>query len=306
MKFTVAITSVAARIDSAWKVNNEYRYAVRTRTLTAMPNLKDQWTGLMTKADLIIRPLSTDLNSASYVGKIQNAEYAEWNDVLPNGWNQDVPEEELHYKPMNMTSKPFEVHLSYGAVHSISVDKSMTNTELNHLKGLISQLQVDTQHRNLMKSKHNVLFTDEETSQSIYKVMEPTVSGKCETLYDIVKLPKYILQTYPEYHSKVSYGKDDLFYEITKTKNYSHCEERMGYHFGISGSNDWKVNTNTMGSLSKSGISRIIVAGNYTDYTIRSSTTINRVVKENPSKLFRIIFKVLPCKTRGTIVIFKL
>lgn len=269
----------------AWKSDREYRYVLHTRTLAAVPHLKNHWTGLITKADLTIKPQSKDV----LIGKLQNTVVAEWDDELVNGWNQPLPERDLRYKSMNMDTKPFEIRLDNGAIHSVAVDKSMTNTELNHLKGIVSQLQVDIRGRNLMKHRDNQMpnFNDEknENSQPVFKVMEPTVTGKCETLYDIVKLPKYLAQTYPEYnHNHIDRHENDYFYEITKTKNYTNCEQRVGYHFGISGSNDWTVHSNTMGSLSKSAISRIVITGAYNDYTIRSSTTTNRVVKQNPSK----------------------
>lgn len=247
-----------------------------------MPNLRNEWVGLTTKADLVVRRQSEDV----LMGKLENAKYAEVNGELTDGWEQKIPKENLDYKPMKMSSEPFEIRLSNGTIHSIAVDKSMTNTELNHLKGVLSQLQVDLRARNLIESKHNQWpeyeWEKNEESQPLYKVMEPTVTGKCETTYDIVKLPDYLAREYPEYKSTESLDEDTKLLEITKTKNYSNCEQKMGYHFGISRSNDWKVGTSSMGSLWKSGLSRIIVAGNYRDYTIRSSSTTNRVVKENP------------------------
>lgn len=266
----------------AWKSNYEYRYAVQSKTLTALPNLKNEWVGLTTKADLVVRRQSKDV----LVGKLENAEYAEVNNELSNGWEPEIPEENLNYKPMKMSSEPFEIRLSNETIHSIAVDKSMTNTELNHLKGVLSQLQIDLRARNLITSKHNQLpeyeLEKNKESQPLYKVMEPTVTGKCETTYDIVKLPDYLARSYIEYKSTDSLEDDAKFFEITKSKNYLNCEQKMGYHFGISGSNDWKVGKSSMGTLSKSGLSRIIITGNYKDYTIRSSSTTNRIVKENP------------------------
>lgn len=269
--------------NGAWKSNQEYRYAVQSKTLTALPNLKNEWVGLTTKADLVVRKQSEDV----LIGQFENAKHAEVNGELINGWEQEIPMETLDYKPMRMNTQPFEIRLSNGTIHSIAVDKSMTNTELNHLKGVLSQLQVDLRARNLVKSKLNQLpieyeWEKNEESQPLYKVMEPTVTGKCETTYDIVKLPGYLARSYTEDKSTDSLEEDAKAFEITKTKDYSKCDQKMGYHFGISGSNDWKVGTSSMGSLSKSGLSRIIIIGNYKNYTIRSSSTTNRVVKENP------------------------
>lgn len=268
----------------AWQKNTEYRYKVRTQSVAGIPNLKNQWVGYNTKADLFIHPASKDV----LIGKVQNGQYSEWHDSLPDGPAKYQPDNKLSYKPMELNSKPFEIRLRDGAIHSIAVDKDMTNVELNQLKSIISQFQVDIQARNLMKSVNGHLpKSDDENdngNQALYKVMEPTVTGKCESFYDISRVPMYMAQAYPEYNSDIQLQEGEHFYEVYKTKNYTNCEQRLGYHFGIDEMSDWKPNTNNMGSLSKSAISRIIISGSFDKFTIRSSVTTNRVVKANPGE----------------------
>lgn len=215
----------------------EYRYQVKTQTLAAIPNLKNQWVGLFTKADLTIRPISKDV----LIGKLQNGKYSEWHDELPKGPTHQ-PEKELSYQSMEMNTETFEVRLRNGAIHSIAVEKDMTNVQLNQLKSIISQLQVDVQARNLINDKYNYLphnkdqkNADDHNQQALYKVMEPTVTGKCETTYDLSRVPLYLAQAYPDYDSAMPLEKHEHFYELFKTKNYSNCEQRMGYHFGVNG-----------------------------------------------------------------------
>lgn len=274
--------SAAEQHRGAWKENIEYRYQVRTQTLAAIPNLKNQWTGLFTKADLALRRISENTLS----GKLYNGEYSEWHDALPEGPTKYQPDNQLTYQSMKLSAKPFEIRLNNGAVHSLAVSPDMTNVELNQLKSIVSQLQVDIQARNEIKSPrtHLPLNQDNEDndSQALYSVMEPTVTGKCETIYDISRVPLYMAQAYPEINNKMPLNKDDAVYEVIKNKNYSNCEQRMGYHFGVSGLNNWKPNTNEMGSLSKSAVSRVVITGQFEKYTIRSSVTTNRVVKANP------------------------
>lgn len=252
--------------------------------------MKNQWVGLYTKADLTIRPLSKDV----LIGKMQNGQYSEYHDELPNGPTRH-PEKELAYQPMEMNTETFEIRLNNGAIHSIAVEKDMTNVQLNQLKSIISQLQVDVQARNLIDDEQNRLpqlrdqEDDDSQSKALYKVMEPTVTGKCETTYDISRVPLYLAQAYPEYDSALPLQKNEHFYEVFKTKNYSNCEQRMGFHFGVSGLNDWTPNTNTMGSLSKSAISRVVISGSFDKHTIRSSITTNRIVKANPGTLLSCI-----------------
>lgn len=270
--------------NGAWQQQTEYRYKVHTQSLAAIPNLKNQWVGYNTKADLIIHPFSKDV----LIGKVQNGEHSEWHDSLPEGPAKYMPDNKQSYQPMEMNSKPFEIRLNEGAIHSIAVDKDMTNVELNQLKSILSQLQVDIQGRNVMKSQRNHLSQNNDNndngSQALYKVMEPTVTGKCESFYDISRVPLYLAQAYPEYNSNVQLQQGEHFYEVYKTKNYTNCEQRLGYHFGIHGMNNWKPNTNFMGSLTKSAVSRIIISGSLDQFTIRSSVSTNRVVKANPGE----------------------
>lgn len=285
--FLISVALVAAKQqhDGAWQQQTQYRYKVHTQSVAAIPNLKNQWVGTYTKADLIVAPLSKDV----LVGKLQNGQHSEWHDALPDGPVNHLPEDKLSYQPMEMNSKPFEIRLNQGAIHSIAVDKEMTNVELNQLKSILSQLQVDIQARNDMESPRHHLpqnnYNEDKGSQALYKVMEPTVTGKCESFYDISRVPSYLAQSLPEYNSEVQVQQGEHIYEVYKTKNYTNCEQRLGYHFGIHGMNEWKPSANFMGSLSRSAISRIIFSGSFDQFTIRSSVTTNRVVKSNPGEL---------------------
>lgn len=285
--------------NGAWRANTEYKYTVRTHTLTAIPDLKNQWVGVYTKADLIIRQLAKD----KLIGKLQNGQSSEFHDKLVDGPAQHKPDHELQYQPMEMNTKPFEIRMDNGIVHSIAVDKEMTNIELNRIKSILSQLQVDIQARNAINDERNHLAqnndAEDNDNQAAYKVMEPTVTGKCETNYDISRIPEHLAQNYPEVNgaNAAPLGDADYVYEVTKSKNYSNCEQSMGYHFGVSGLNEWKPNTNVMGSLSKSAVSRVIITGNFNDYLIRSSVTTNRVVKATTGKVAWISFSIhWPCK----------
>lgn len=247
-----------------------------------MPDNKNQYVGVMTKADVTIRPLSSDV----LIGKVTNGAWADYHDEYsPDDTTRDF-EKKLRFETFeDLNTKEFEIRLRKDVIHSIAVDKRMTNTQLNQLKGILSQLQVDLAAENVIKCSRNQLPDRSENNQAVYKVMEPTVTGKCETLYDISPLPEYIAQSYAEYnYTSSSRRMDEPFFEVTKTRNYSNCEQRLGYHFGISGANDWKPNTNSMGDLFKSAVSRVVASGTYDKYTIFSSRTTNRVVKIDQGK----------------------
>lgn len=284
IKFIVALSSATGHGNQgAWNVNTEYHYKLNTKTVTALPNLKNQWSGLFTRADLTIRLKSNNV----LIGKVQNGEYAEYNHELTPEQQQHQHQQYEQFEHLNyqqfedLNTKPFEIRLRNNAIHSIAVDETMTNTQLNQLKGIISQLQVDLAAQNAIPYKYNQLPETNGYNQAVFKVMEPTVTGKCETLYDVAPLPEHIAQSYPEYNRDYVQQPNEYFYEVTKTRNYSNCDQRLGYHFGISGSNDWQPNTNSMGDLFKSAVSRIVISGTYDNYIIHSTKTVNRVVKQH-------------------------
>lgn len=188
---------------------------------------------------------------------------------------------------MSFNSKPFKIQLKNGVIRSLSVDKSMTNDEMNQLKGILSQIQIDTKGQNVIKCKYNHLPSSNGVN-AVYKTMEETVTGKCETSYELGPVPSYLANTQTSWvpmphlnqhrsgnsgnagnsgnngngnngnnngnNNNNNYGSgyngnNEQYYEIVKTKNYSNCEQRMGYHFGINGMNEWKPNTNQMGDF---------------------------------------------------------
>lgn len=246
-----------------------------------MPDKKNQYVGVMTRAVLTIRPISTDV----LIGKVSNGASAEYHDeYTPEDTRKDL-DKKLKFQPLEeLNTKEFEIRLRNDVIHSIAVDKRMTNTQLNQLKGILSQLQVNMGRENVIKCSKNQL-PDRSENQATYKVMESTVTGKCETFYDISPLPSH---AYPEHKQDGRSSIDGPFFELSKSRNYSNCEQRLGYHFGISGANDWKPNTNSMGNLYKSAVSRVIAAGTFDKYTIISSKTTNRVVKIDQGKLLHL------------------
>lgn len=227
-----------------WDENTEYHYQVRTRTLAALPELRDQWSGLITRAQLTVQKQSDNV----LIGKLSRPEYAEINGDMPGGWDSFVQEKQLNYKKMALTEKPFAIKLKNGAIKSLIVDGSISNEEANQLKAIVSQLQVDTQAENLINCKYNQL-PEHEQSNAVFKTMEDTVTGKCETLYDIATLPPYIVQRHPEYVPMPQLKNSGEFIEIVKTKNFSNCDRSEGYHFGISGQSNFKPNSNQMGDF---------------------------------------------------------
>lgn len=163
-------------------------------------------------------------------------------------------------------------------IDDLAISKDVPIWEVNIIRSFVSQLQIDTQGKNLISSKLNSVPKNDEDN-GVYKTMEDTVDGECEVLYDITPLPKYTLQRDPQLAPQPQLAEQGKMIDIVKTKNFDNCKHRPGYHFGLTGITGWEPTSNDMGNfLSRSSVSRVILSGNLKSYTIQSSVTINKVI----------------------------
>jgi len=219
--------------DHAWEANSEYQYAVRARTLTGMNKLNDQFTGILMKGVLTIQVKSP----YSLQGMLSKTQFARLHSVLPRGKDTEFPEHQLEYQDMPVTGKPFEIHVKHGVIRNLLVEEGVPIWEVNILKSIVSQLQVDTQGENAKLRNGNQIPSEEEPF-GMFRVMEDSVGGKCEVLYDIMPLivnREMNSELIPMPHL----DEQDQYLEIVKTKNYSKCTQESEFHFGI----DAKVNS---------------------------------------------------------------
>lgn len=238
-----------------------------------MQEMKTQWCGLNMRGDLKIYARSV----AKLVGKLENVEQAHLNRTLPKNWWQDEPAYDLMYEPLPLEAEYFEVNLEKDAVVGLIVDKNIRTSELNIIKAVVSQLQVDLAAVNEIKSSRNEML--EDGNQASYKVMEPTVNGDCETVYDISVNPGYLHQQ----KSQRSLSKNDKNYEVVKTKNFDNCRELPVY--AVSGGRlDIQL---IKDALEKSSETRMMLEGTSPDnFTIWATNTLDRIVIR-PSKHVR-------------------
>ncbi|KAK9500937.1 hypothetical protein O3M35_002098 [Rhynocoris fuscipes] len=263
-----------ATAEHGWKNGNQYRYEIRGRTMVGLHQVANQFSGTVIKGTLQVKPKTDDVISL----QIQQLQQAEVHANLSNGWSTYLKDNEVNYKPLPISESPFELHLKNGVVDKMIVDKQLPTWEVNILKAIASQLQVDTQAENIKGSKLNQVPSDGQV-MGVYKTIEDTITGESETIYDISPLPEYVLQTRPELAPLQHLRGEGQFIDIIKTKNYSNSEQRMAYHFGITGLTDWEPASNQMGTfLSRSSISRIILSGTMKNYIIQSSVTTNKII----------------------------
>ncbi|XP_046741037.1 vitellogenin-like [Diprion similis] len=258
---------------NAWKSGSEYKYQVHGRTLAALHQVADQYSGIFMKAQLVVQPKS----DGTLWAQISRPQYAQVHAELPGGWDADIPGEKLSFKQLPLSGKPFEIKLKNGAIDDLMVDRSLPKWEVNVLKSIVSQFQVDVQGENQMNSKYNQ-EPEGDKAYATFKVMEDSVTGKCEVFYDISPLPDYILQSKPELAPLPQLRGDGQMIDVVKSKNFSHCHQNPTRSYGLEWMNDWEPGTVNGRFFSKSSMSRIILSGSLGRHTIQSSVTTNKIV----------------------------
>ncbi|XP_077269193.1 vitellogenin-3-like [Temnothorax americanus] len=215
--------------DHAWEKGHEYQYLVQSRTLAGLDKLNEQYTGVQIKGLLTIQVKTPEILQA----KLSNPQYSHIHNTLSYGPGTEISDQNLEYQPLPMSEKPFEIRLKHGVIRNLLVDRSIPTWELNILDSLVSQLQVDTQGENAIKSK-SIQIPQNEHSHAMFSAMEDSVSGKCEVLYEIAPV---LNDSYPqERPDRVPFpelrGEHGQHFIVNKVKNYERCQQRKVYQNG--------------------------------------------------------------------------
>lgn len=226
--------------NGAWKDGKVYRYMLQMYA----KNNKD---AMLARARLTIFRQTEDM----LIGQITHGVYGKTDQQFTED-TTDLTKMKSEYNEWPL-DKRFKIHMDKDVIRSISVDTTMTSDQVEQLKVIVSQLQVDTKGQNLIKMDDNRV---PDGNNGVYKVMEWTMFGKCETTYDISPVSDYLQQSYPVGNVK---GDGDLI-KIEKTRNMMNCEER-------------RETQNDMKSGEKTPLrNRIMIAGDLNDFTIQSTT----------------------------------
>ncbi|XP_037047593.1 vitellogenin-3-like [Bradysia coprophila] len=248
--------------EGAWKHDHEYKYRFVYKTFLKEPTSKIL--GFVSSVGLTIHPQTDRV----LIGRITDAS----SKILTHDQTPDERDSVPTFVPIG---KQFKFFLKNGVIDSLSVDRTLTTTEINRMKLIVSQFQVDTKAENVIESMNNHL-PDANTNNALYTTMETTVSGTCETSYDISRLPEYL--AYANYGSIASlsrYAVGDDVIEIKKHINTKNCEELTGTDFM-----DIVSKKNDRDSI-VSRDTRIIITGSLDKYIIHSSEYYNQMLDIN-------------------------
>lgn len=211
----------------AWQTGNQYQYFVQSRTLVNLNDNKNV-SGIQLKSAFIIQANSPD----TLLGMITKPKYAHVNTELLEGWDTDIPDDLLQYRNLPLSGKPFQIKLKRGVIYELLVEHDVPTWEVNLIKSIVSQLQTDTRDQNVKMDRETEMLNEEQSSIT-YKVMEDSVGGNCEVLYDIKLSENNVFNT--QGISMPDSNNQGQFIEIEKIKNYNKCRQQRGYHYGFSG-----------------------------------------------------------------------
>lgn len=228
---------------SAFEPNHEYRYDVETRTVSTLTDADQRkYVGIATRAELrfCLAPTDPQHNATVHlVGQMINRKYAKINNELEN-WRQDSVKRTYNgVGPQEACEKPFSLVYKHGKIAAMYVDKTcFRNSDLNQLKGVVSQFQVNLRNAKEDELNRNT-YTAYNSSSKVFKTMEATVSGECETHYKVSWVPAQFANSewYPVPESPVEEA-DARFMRVTKRKNYDNCKRRVGFNYNGNGDND--------------------------------------------------------------------
>ncbi|KAG5892825.1 hypothetical protein JTB14_033389 [Gonioctena quinquepunctata] len=273
--FSLLVGLALASNTPGWKDNTEYVYKVRGRTLVSFHDISNQYSGILLRATLRIQARP----DGKVQGMISDPEYSQIHSLLQSGWNTFIPDSELTWKTLEMSKKPFQMEMKYGVVTDLMVGKDVSNWEANTIKGIMSQFQLQTYDIDAPTSIKSGL----QHESAVFTVMEDTVTGNSDTLYEVRPLPKHLLQSKPWEIRLVDYTGDGDVIEIVKHKNYTNSVELPSYFFGFSGMKNWDPATNQMGDFFiRHSMGRAILTGSTRRYTVHNTYTINSIIA-NPT-----------------------
>ena len=277
-----------------WKSNQEYRYKYSTQVLTGIPELNEQYSGVRLTAEVRVQPRQ---DSTCRV-QLENPRFVSYNDVLEMRKNRIITpgqEQEIPSSFKTWLQTPFTVFHKRGLVEKIQTENGEPEFIVNVKKALISQLQNDLSQseRRDVHDQNQVQTGAQSDSMPVFTNQESSILGKCETVYTISKLPKYLVREFEQSEtderinrqaSKICEGKD--YFEIIKTKNLDKCTERPVYHKTLG----FWANTDGAGSESlpsHSSVTRTIICGSLHEYTIRKVTTENDILISTSGRFMR-------------------
>ncbi|GLH12905.1 Vitellogenin-A1, partial [Gryllus bimaculatus] len=106
-----------------------------------------------------------------------------------------------------------------------------------------------------------------------------SITGQCETLYDISPLPENVIRSKPALAPILNNSPKLLnVIDVVKISNFSNCKRHLVYHRGINGKKNWDAGfSNVADVIHRKTEGRLIINGTLQDYTIHSTTIEDKI-----------------------------
>ncbi|XP_011136990.1 vitellogenin-like [Harpegnathos saltator] len=213
------VSSALAHTDLLiWKPNHTYHYRVETQGLAGMNKVSQQFAGLQLRGELVIEVTEPNV----LLVHLQNVQHTQILKELQDSWHTKVSDQQLHYKN-SWIQTTYKVDFQHGNMQKIYTEPQSPRWQLNVMKGILSQLQLS-----IVEPEDLPM---EKASFSEFIVDEQSVSGHCNTSYNIQPMAKSQLELHPLV--RIPALKDEMYWDVMKTRNYRDCLSMPMYQFSI-------------------------------------------------------------------------
>ncbi|WP_266164831.1 open beta-sheet domain-containing protein [Escherichia coli] len=257
---------MSAADQDAWSKGYLYQYEVKSKALTALHEVANQFAGVQIEGNLYAQLI----NLTTLAVQLEDFRVAEVHQNLSGGWDAELPEGQFQKFPL--PSNVFYLNYTNGVITNITVSKEVPLWFINWVKGQASVFQLDIRGTN--RINRQVPGGDSD----IYWTMEDVVTGQCQTQYVYAPYPKYAALSDDDI-SHENWKNDNNLYTVSKSVNLTKCEKRPGYTWGLNSVTRLEPVENSMGeTLSRSLNAEAVISGSISKYTIQKSVTTNRVI----------------------------
>ncbi|XP_053394079.1 uncharacterized protein LOC123525183 [Mercenaria mercenaria] len=293
-------------IETSYKDGKEYIYDYESQVLSGLPQGAKTWSGLKLQSQVLIQ---TD---SPWKVKLQmrSPRLYKVNDLLDS---QDPTKEmlpvELFKELLDDESEDMKLHLlkpvvfSYvrGHIEDLTTEEDDPEWSVNIKRGMLSLLEINFNERQSLTKDVPVLLSDSEPK--VYKVIEPSVVGECETRYrvqperseeDVPSMSVQKLRDYNRCLEKVVLTQDILNGRAcdlcNKLEQLNHVSAQSSVKYHLLGSPDKFIILNAMSESQYSFIPYSTEAGSMSTFsnqtlTLVDSRPISDQIKEPRSPL---------------------
>jgi len=293
--FVVACVHANSIARYGWAPNTESVYRFESQILSSIPEIRNtQYAGMKLQAKVTVQAtkdykLRIKIQSPRLITLNGEVSLTEAGRIIKNGGNQANPKMNYPQDFRSFLEKAFVVDLKRGLVTGFYVLPNEPEAITNIKRSILSQLQLDVSGSQLINQNSGSLM------QSPHNVMEQSVGGKCQTMYNVVRMtPANVIELERKWENEEIHAQLPLstggkmvcsgkpYYEITKTKNLDNCVQRPVYQHVTGADLNGDASYSHIGNLMAHKATTVAyVCGELSSFNIRKVATYDTIVK-NP------------------------